>query len=386
MQKKEAVIYGVRTGDTYHYVGKTIEKVKANGRLNNSDAKRQYHKKSIRKVFVENQNAEVVPIKTVDNQDWYDEKLVEVVAKYGESHPLLNAQWMLDGKRGFWEGTQGYWQGKERDAHTLQRLSESKFKRVVQYDKEGSLVKVWKSGKEVAEKVFGDYRVVNGAGETSFYDVLNSRTMKTRLRYNSYWFWEKHLLEYFGTIPTRLNLGLIYAEEQKVRSECMKKIRALRKNLGQRRYTVIHYNKDGSIKTTYDNTSHAAYMIRTSIKTIMRLCNGILINDNYILRYGEKTTQPMNLVYPRYKARGLKSTVVRVSKAKPYLHTRTRYGVNQYEGNVIIQTYESIEDCADKLKLKPSTVRRLCRNEMRLDYNNYPVLRLGEKRTVVVEK
>jgi hypothetical protein len=31
-----------------------------------------------------------------------------------------------------------YWKGKKRDTHTINRLSESKFKKVVQYDSKGS--------------------------------------------------------------------------------------------------------------------------------------------------------------------------------------------------------------------------------------------------------
>lgn len=382
--EQKATIYGVRTGDTYHYIGKTSEDVKADGKLNNSDAQRQYHNSDIREIFINNENVEVIPLKTCAQQDWYDEKLDEVVDKYKDEHPLLNAQWMLDGKRGFWEGTQGYWQGKERDAHTLQRLSESKFKKVVQYDKQGNLVKVWESGKEVAEKVFGDYRVVNGAGETSLYDVLNARTLKGRLRYNSYWFWENKLVQHFGVIPNKLNVESIRARERKIISERMKIVNANRVQAGQRKYTVIHYNNDGSIKARYDNTQHAAFKLKISVKNVRRLCKGTLVNHNYNLKYGEKIVQQIAPKYPKYKTKEVKSTKPRANQAKPPVHTRTYFTVNQYENGCVVNKFNNVREAAQHFGLKESAVRRICRGEMRLNYNNYPDLKLGEKQTVII--
>ena len=380
---EKATIYGVRTGDTYHYIGKTSEEVNADGKLNNSDAQRQYHSNEIREIFINNENVEVVALKTCAKQDWYDEKLDEVVDKYKDEHPLLNAQWMLDGKRGFWEGTGGYWQGKERDAHTLQRLSESKFKKVLQYDKHGNLIKVWNSGKEVAEKVFEDYHVTNGAGETSLYDVLNARTLKGRFRYNSYWFWENKVVQYFGVVPNKINIDSIKAREKKINSERMKITNAKRIETGQRKYTVIHYKQDGSV-ITYENTQHAGYVLKISVKNIRRLCRGMLVNHNYNLKYGDKVIQQIAPKYPKYKPVEIKSTLPKVSKAKPYVKTRTRFTVNQYENLEIIKTFISVEECAEYFKLKPSTIRRICRGEMKLNYNQYPDLKLGDKQVVFI--
>jgi len=379
----KAVIYGVKTGDTYHYIGKTCKEVQVNDVMNNSDAKRQYHSDDIRQVFVNN-STEVVALKTCNENDWYDEKLTEVVDKYKDEHPLLNAQWMLDGKRGFWEGTQGYWQGKTRDANTLQKLSESKYKRVLEYDKQGNLIKVWKSGKAVATEVFGDYVVIKGAGETRLYDVLAARSLKGRLRHGSYWFWEAALVDYFGVVPNKLNIDAIRTEENKRRSARMKELRAARKDLGQRRYTVVRYNKDGSVKATYDNTHHCAYKLKISNKNVQRLCRGAIINNKYDLRYGEKVTQALNIKYPKFKAKEIRSTVPKISKAKPYIKTRTTYSVNQYVGGVVVETFNSVSDCADYFRLKPSTVRRICRGKMKLNYNDYPDLKLGDKITVEI--
>lgn len=123
---KKAIIYGVKTGDRYHYIGKRYDCRDADGNMRKSDAVYQYVNPKIRNIF-ENQEVVVEPLEIVSEKLWYDAKLAEVVQKYGEKHPLLNSQWMLEGKR-------GYWQDKQRDANTLKRLSESKYIKIVEYD------------------------------------------------------------------------------------------------------------------------------------------------------------------------------------------------------------------------------------------------------------
>ena len=58
---------------------------------------------------------------------------------------------MSEGKIGYWQGTKGYWFGKTRDKYTIKRLTESKFKRAVQYDSNGKLIKIYESQREIAE-------------------------------------------------------------------------------------------------------------------------------------------------------------------------------------------------------------------------------------------
>lgn len=210
--EKKAVIYGIKIDDDIHYIGKRINALNKKGNINKSQATYQYNNSKIRDIFTSNPDVNVVPLKVVNEDEWYDEKLQEVLDKHKDKHPLLNAQWMLEGKRGFWEG-------KERDAHTLQRLSESKFKRVVQYDSEGNLVKVWKSGKDAAIHVFKDYVVINGGGDTKLYTVLGATTLKGRCKLNSYWFKEQELIKFFGLLPKKLNLAILYAEECKRRKK-----------------------------------------------------------------------------------------------------------------------------------------------------------------------
>jgi hypothetical protein len=67
-----------------------------------------------------NGDTDVVILHQDVNEDWYDKKLKTVVQKHKENHPLLNAQWMLDGKRGRFEGTLGWWYGKkEMNIHLI---------------------------------------------------------------------------------------------------------------------------------------------------------------------------------------------------------------------------------------------------------------------------
>jgi hypothetical protein len=105
---------------------------------------------------------------------------------------------MKDGKR-------SYWEGKKKDEHTLNRLSESKFKKVYAYDANGDLTNIYLSIKEAAITIFKDYRVVNGSGCSKIYSVLCKCILKNRFKHNHYWFKEKELLDIFNGIPLKLN-------------------------------------------------------------------------------------------------------------------------------------------------------------------------------------
>lgn len=44
----------------------------------------------------------------------------------------------------YWSGTKGYWYNKKKDIQTINKLSESKEKQIVEYDVKGCLKKIWK--------------------------------------------------------------------------------------------------------------------------------------------------------------------------------------------------------------------------------------------------
>jgi hypothetical protein len=235
----------------------------------------------------------------VDEDVWYSEKLHEVVEFYNKQHPLVNAQWMCEGKN-------GYWEGKTRDKYTITRLSESKFKRVYQYDDKGDLVKVWRSGKAAAIMVFKDYQVVKGSACSELYSILRSKGLKNKFRHGCYWFREEDLKIMYNPnpIPKHIYLYEIDLEQHKKRSYV-------------RRHTVIenmmkacilHYDTEGHVIFTYKNTAHAAYMLKTTMCIIQKLCRGIKNNDYYILKYGEKSLQPVGEKYPEYTVEPLRQT------------------------------------------------------------------------------
>jgi hypothetical protein len=285
---EEAIIYGVKTDRGFNYIGKTIKSIKGNRDLRKSDVGARYKNNDIKNFLIENPDVNMVVLKTIALQDWYDEKLLEVVDKHKDQHPLLNSQWMLDGKRGFWEG-------KERDVNTLKQLSESKYKRVVQYDILGYLVKVWESGKEVATHVFKDYRIKNGSGCTRLYSMLTSNNIKTRFRYGSYWLKEEELIENFGGIPNRINIGLIIENQKKEKREKSK----YRRPSTYRRYTIIYTDKRGN-EIRYSNIFEAGLALKISPTSVGRICRGVIKSKSYTLRYGEKELQPIDIVKPKY--------------------------------------------------------------------------------------
>ena len=288
-------IYGVKNGENFNYIGKTNRIAKEDGNLKHSDIHYQYTNEKIKNLF--NDETNVTVIKVVDEDVWYNEKLHEVVEFYNKKHPLVNAMWMCEGKR-------GYWEGKERDKHTLSRLSESKFKRVYQYDDKGNLVKIWRSAKAAATMIFKDYEVIKGSACSAIYDILRRSTLKNKFKHNYYWFREEDLIKMYtpNPIPKHIYLYGIDLEQHKKRS-------TLRKHTiveNAMRYSVKHYDIKGNPICTYKNTAHAAYMLKTTMNIIQKFCSGIRHNDYYIMEYGEKSLQPVNEKYPEYTIKPLK--------------------------------------------------------------------------------
>ena len=290
MEDKQAVIYGVETQEGYKYIGKTIKSIRAERELRTSDVGVQYVNDRIKNIFTENPDINMVALKTIAVQEWYDEKLREVVEKHQDNHPLENADWMLEGKRGFWEG-------KKRDPHTLQRLSESKYKRVVQYDLDGNRIKIWNSGKQVATEVFRDYRVVNGAGCTRLYRVLDASTLKGKLKFGSYWFREAELRKKYRYLPKKLDIDALK------KAEIRRKKASHKKATTYRRYTIIYCDKQGKEIRRFRNCIEAGYELKLSPSVVSRICRGKVVPRDYVLKYGEKELQPINFSCPKYQTR-----------------------------------------------------------------------------------
>lgn len=349
MQNKTAIIYGVKTGDKYHYIGKK-SKCKPDGSLRKSDIGYQYVNQEIKDVISTNQDVVIEPILVVPEELWYDKKLDEVVSKHRDKHPLLNSKWMLEGKH-------GYWEGKTRDENTLKRLAESKYIKIVEYDRYGNLKKIWNSAKEVGEQVFKDYKVINGGGKTFLYDKLDANTIAGKFYCNSYWFRYSELLEYFNAVPKKLNIDAIIREEKARRVESAKLARQNKTHTS--RYTVEKY-VGSKLVQTYLNTSEAGYELKISMHDVQKLCRKEIQCADYELKYGKKVLQPINPKYPRYKA-------VEVRKPKKistniYIKHRTWYTVIQYDGNNrIIETFPNVSVAALKLGITEQQVRKICK-------------------------
>lgn len=273
---------------------------------------------------------------------------------------------------------QGYWKNKKRDSNTLRRLSESKYVKVIEYNKFGNYIKSWDSIKDVAEFVFNDYRIVNGGSKSIAYRMLKSTTIKGRFRMGSYWFRELELLNKFGKIPIRLNIDKLKEEELYKRRFSYKK--SLKPRTHSKKYSVLHYNEDGKLIAKYNSSKHAAFKLNTTPRTIERICTGKIKNSVYNLKYGEKSLQPIDESYPNYEIKPI------LKLRKEYQKTRTRYQVIQYDesGNQL-RIFKNTTHCSKILKISESQIRSLClgKKEFITLKNKKIYLKYGEKKQII---
>ena len=373
---EKPTIYGVKTGETIHYIGKTVREG-SNGEITRSLISSRSKNERLNNLFKGDEEVVIEPIKVVESDEWYDEKLQEVVQKHAQHHPLVNAQWMLDGKRGYWEGTGGFWEGKTRDAHTLKRLSESKYTKICQYDNKGKLVKIWAGAKEAAIQVFGDYSLDNTHGKSDLYNSMRATTMRSSFKMGSYWFRVSDMKRHFGLVPTKLNLSVILDKEKMRRSE--------RRTQGKpathaRRYTVIQYDSSGEEIERFDNSHHAAFELKMSLVLVQRICRGTAINSNYLLEFGPKVVQPINPDYGSYKFDYKKH----VKPRKVEMISKTTTPVLHYKNDVLLRTYEDgVREAVKRLGFSEYKVRKLCRTRQVINNRR---LEFGEKKTVLTPR
>lgn len=304
---KNTLIIGVKKNGKYHYIGKTTRRYK--GDPVKSDLKYQYVNDNIKEIFTSKGNVEIVTLDEVIEDDWYNTKLNEVVEKHAQNHPLRNADWMKEGRRGYWEGL-------ERDDHTIQRLSESKFKRVLQYDGRGQLVKIWESGKEAAVEFFGDYQIIDGSGKTKLYLIIKNSLTKNKYYKGFYWFKEDTITSLYGNIPHKLDIAGMINDDKRNHYNGFKYM------THARRYTVRQFNSDGDVIKVYKSVKHAAFELKKSVAIINRLCRGFITNDYLILKYGPKMKRPINEVYPDYETtpmpKGKKKKNQNINQKQPH--------------------------------------------------------------------
>jgi hypothetical protein len=250
---------------------------------------------------------------------------------------------------------------------------------VVQYDIDGNLIKIWDSGKEIAQKYFNDYKIPRKKGSSKIYTVLSNTYLKYKFKKNSYWLKYEDLIKEYNLIPKKINIDEIIENDKKLFSDKLKSIH--KQNTKTSRYTVIEYNKNNVIIAIYNNYNEAAYELKLSIAVIKRICRGeIKKNENHpILKYGKKKLQPIKLEYPKYD---IKPTI---KQLKPKIKTRTFYTVIQYDENSnIINKFLNSNEASIKLNLDWQKIRKLCRNKnyFKNSDNKITYLTYGEKITI----
>lgn len=272
--------------------------------------------------------------------------------------------------------TNGYWKNKKRDPNTKKRLSESKFIKILQYDELGNLIKIWNSAKEVALKVFKDYVILNGGSKSKIYDVLNCKIIDNKFHHNSYWFRYSEIFNKYKKIPIYININDIRKKEKINRG--LKYKNGLKKRTHIKKYTILHYDLDGKLINKYNNSKHAAYVLKTTHKVIERICNGTTKNPVFNLKYGEKTSQPIDESYPNYE------TIKLPKSKKKYTKTRTKYTVIQMDefGNHTF-THNNVEQASNLFKISENLVRKLCINNDIFIFNGKKIsLKYGDKKTI----
>lgn len=279
--KNEPKIYGLKTNNKLVYVGKTHVTNK-DGELKKSGIQTIYTNSKLNKLLVKNDDVTIIPIQDTDIKNWYYDRNNEAHKKFVEGEKdLLNDPWILEGKN-------GYWEGKKRDNHTLNRLSESKYKSIIQYDKKGNLVKVWNSGKEVGIQVFKDYRVVNGRSESKIYRLIANNTIKNKFALNHYWFGYDEMMKHFNVIPKKINIDKIISIEKAKRSKSQKKRNIIIV------YTVNKYSLSGELIKKYDSAIEAALDNKTSVSVIRKSCTNKRKSKDFIWKYGKKIHIKLN--------------------------------------------------------------------------------------------
>jgi hypothetical protein len=226
--------------------------------------------------------------------------------------------------------------------------------------------------------VFNDYRIVDGGSQSIAYDVLGCRTVEGKFKNGYYWFKEIELIKKFGKVPEKLNIIALKQEEIHKRKLAYKKSMKSRTHI--KKYSVLHYDEKGKLIAKYNSSKHAAYKLRTTQKTIERICTGKTKNPAYNLKYGEKSLQPINESYPNYEIKPI------IRPRKEYQKTRTRYQIIQYDemGNQI-RIFKDTSHCSRILKISESQIRLLCmgKKDYILHRNKKIILKYGEKKQIV---
>ena len=273
----EPKIFGLQVDDDLIYIGKT-HVGNTNGDLVKSNLQTCYANKKVNKLMVGNKDVNVIELKNSTVKNWYKDRNHEAHFKFinGEIK-LLNDTWVLEGKR-------CYWDGKVKDRHTIDRMSESKHIKIVQYDINGNIIKIWSSGKEIGIKLIKDYKVTNGSGKTKIYLIVCRKTISKRFYLGSYWFKESELKKNFDSIPKKINIPAIIKYQKVENKKNRKYVPANFTSI----YSIDRLSPRGKIMNSYPSAEIVAEKFNCSAGSLRRACkNGDKYAGHY-WKYGDK--------------------------------------------------------------------------------------------------
>jgi hypothetical protein len=175
------------------------------------------------------------------------------------------------------EKRKGYWTGKKKDQKTIDALNRSKFKKCFLYNKEGKLLKKYDSYKECSNDLIGDYKIVEGSGQTIVYEIINHRLLKNKIIGDNFIFSESFLSKFYNKIPDNIDIEFIFKKTNKERRH--------QKNIIKKQYQVI--SEYGNEIKTFKNVKECSKYYNMSENSIRRRING-KVKDIYKFRYGSK--------------------------------------------------------------------------------------------------
>jgi hypothetical protein len=178
-----------------------------------------------------------------------------------------------------------YWQGKKRDKNTIEALSESKFKSCYTYDLNGNFIKKYKSYKECANDLFGDYEIKNGSGNSKIYTIIRNKNPKNRIYNNIYIFKEDFIFNKYNKIPNKIDLEKIFIDYNK----SIPPKKNIRKT---KRVYEINSEYNNKIKK-FENIKKCAKYYKISTSSVRRRINN-KVKDIVKFYYGEKKVVDIN--------------------------------------------------------------------------------------------
>ncbi len=272
---KKTNIYSIYNDNKPIYVGKTNILDEGKIVVKRLPAYLNNKKLSTKIKSAKNIKVRILEKPTDEPKIWYNQKIERL-----KIHKKNNVD-LVNNYNVFGVG-EGYWTGRKKDKHTLKRLSESKFKPIVQYGRDGKFIKIWPSGRHVG-KHYRDYQVINGSGETPIYDVVN-RKIKTYK--NSYWFRHDALIKEYGVVPKTLSNDVLSPPRKKiVRSPDFVNPNSIK---------VFKYSLKGDKIATYNTIKEAGLSLEggdgiRGTTLIIKCCNGIIPSSHgYVWKFGEK--------------------------------------------------------------------------------------------------